>query len=154
MPEGPAGIKDTLKVMVQLAKDGKKNGAIIEKGNELLMYIPPKAWFQEVQALWQFVKDQIRYARDVHDVETLYTPDQTLAQRYGDCDDKSVLLASLLLATGHPTRFVAVGFQPDDYSHVYPETLIGDLWVPLETTEPVSIGWSPPNVVARMVMYC
>lgn len=153
LPDGPAGIRETLKLMKVLANRGKTNGDIISKGNELLMYVPPKQWFQQVKALWTFVKNDIRYTRDVKEVETLYYPEQTLAQRYGDCDDKSVLLASLLLATGHPVRFVAVGFKPDDYSHVFPETLIGKIWVPLETTEPVDIGWSPPNVVSRMEIY-
>jgi hypothetical protein len=153
LPEGPAGIRETLKLMKTLANYGKKQSVILQRAGELIKYVPPKAWFQEVKALWSFVKNDIRYTRDVKEVETLYYPEQTLAQAYGDCDDKSVLLASLLLATGHPVRFVAVGFKPDDYSHVFPETLIGKIWVPLETTENVDIGWSPPNVVSRMEIY-
>lgn len=153
IPDGVSGIQETLKYMIALANYGKKQGVIIQRANELLKYVPPKQWFQQVKALWEFVKSDIRYTRDVKDVETLYYPEQTLAQGYGDCDDKAVLLASMLLATGHPVRFIAVGFEPGQYSHVYPETKIGPYWIPLETTEPVDIGWSPPGVVSRMVMY-
>ncbi len=153
-PDGASGVRETLKIMCQLANTGKKNSYIIQKANDLIKYLPPKAWFQQVQALWSFVKNDIRYTRDVHNVETVYYPEQTLQQGYGDCDDKAVLLASLLLSVGHPTRFVAVGFQPDNYSHVYPETLIGKTWLPLETTEPVNIGWSPPGIVSKLIIYC
>lgn len=154
LPDGPAGIKETLKLMKTLAIYGKKNDVIRQRAAELVKYVPAKQWFKEVEALWNFVKNDIRYTRDIKEVETLYYPDQTLQQGYGDCDDKAVLLASMLEATGHPAKFVAVGFKPDDYSHVYPETLIGKYWVPLETTEPgVGIGWSPPGVVSKMEIY-
>lgn len=154
IPDGSDGVRETLNYMKALANYGKKVGVIRQRASDLLKEVPPKAWLQEVRALWSFVKNNIRYQRDVSNVETLYYPEQTLLQGYGDCDDKTVLLASMLLATGHPVRFVAVGFKPDDYSHVYPETLVGNTWVPLETTEAnVDVGWSPPGVVSRMVIY-
>ena len=107
----------------------------------------------EIKKLHKFVRDEIRYTKDINTVETVHTADRVLSQGYGDCDDKAVLLASMLEAIGHPARFVAVGFQPNHFSHVYVETLIGKKpgrWLALETTEPVSIGWSPRNVRARM----
>jgi transglutaminase-like putative cysteine protease len=72
--------------------------------------------------------------------------------RAGDCDDKSVLLAALLESIGHPTRFVAIGFQPDDFEHVFVETKIADRWISLETTEPVEIGWMPQHIRARLTV--
>lgn len=89
--------------------------------------------------------------RDIRGVETLHTPEVLLKQQAGDCDDKSVLLAALLESIGHVTRFVAVGFLPGVYSHVLVEVLLGGEWVPLETTEPVEVGWYPANVRERMV---
>ncbi len=62
-------------------------------------------------------------------------------------------LLLLLESIGHPTRFVAVGFRPHNYSHVYLETKIGNTWLGLETTEPVEVGWQPKGVMARMEIF-
>ena len=93
----------------------------------------------------------IQYVRDVRGVETIATPIKTLEFRQGDCDDQAVLLASLLEAIGHPTRFVAMKqttFGP--YVHVYTETKIGSKWYPLETTENMQPG-QPMKYAARML---
>jgi transglutaminase-like putative cysteine protease len=52
----------------------------------------------------------------------------------GDCDDRAILLQSLLESKGIPTRFVLVrGPGRVDYSHVYSEALVGGVWIPLDT---------------------
>lgn len=94
-----------------------------------------------------WVRDNITYRKDINGVETLSTPDKTLEYQIGDCDDQSVLVASLLESIGHPTRFVAVSFIPSNFSHVLTETLIGNKWVAVETTENVPFGWTPPKVI-------
>lgn len=86
-------------------------------------------------------------------METLHEAQQILKQRSGDCDDKSILLASLLESIGYPTRFVAVGHQPGVYSHVYVEVRPMGKWIALETTNPVPLGWAPPNMASRMVRH-
>ncbi len=142
--------------MSRLAKDGKLNPAIRAKAVELTERLPQKGWIAEIRALQEFVHDKIRYVRDIEGVETVHTADAVLSIGSGDCDDKSVLLASLLGAIGHPSRFVAVGFEPGRFSHVYVETLVGrkpGKWIALETTEPVGIGWTPPNIVSRIVKH-
>jgi transglutaminase-like putative cysteine protease len=152
LPDSPkSATAGTLNVMRDIVRAYKTHPDIRQKATDLTRYLESKDWTGEVRALWEFVKNQVRYVRDIAGVETVYTPDVTLQQMSGDCDDKAVLLSSLLQAIGHPVRLVAVGFQPGDFSHVYPETLIGQTWVPLETTEPVNMGWSPPGVVSRMV---
>lgn len=123
---------------------------------QLTNALPQKKWIAEISALHRFVRDQIRYVKDINGVETVHTADAVLRIGSGDCDDKSVLLASLLESIGHPTRFVAVGFQPDHYSHVFVQTRIGKnpgKWLSLETTEPVAIGWEPKGIVSRIVKH-
>lgn len=153
LPPGPDGIRETLKLMKTLVKAGKTNSIILNKARELVKLLPPKDWYAEVNALWTYVSKAIRYTRDIRNVETIFYPWETLQQASGDCDDKATLLASMLEAIGHPTRFIAVGFQPGTYSHVYVETLIGRNWVPLETTENVPMGWKPPGITSVMMLY-
>jgi transglutaminase-like putative cysteine protease len=142
--------------MTELARQGRKNPVIRAKAVELTARLPQKHWIAEIAALHRFVRDDVRYVRDVRDVETVHTPEAVLELRSGDCDDKSVLLAALLESIGHPARYVAVGFQPGRYSHVYVQTLVGrkpGKWLGLETTEPVALGWEPRGVVERMIRH-
>jgi len=156
IPDGSDGIKATLALMVRLAKNSKNSFAVREKAMELVADVPQKSYFNEIKALFEFIRDHIRYTMDINEVETVATPEQTLAYAQGDCDDKALLLASLLESIGHPARFVAVGSKPDDYSHVLVETRMmfpgGKIkWIPLETTEPVPVGWYPPDMPYRLV---
>lgn len=153
LPEGKAGVVKTLKIMRSVVRQGKKNPAVRQAAVEITQGLRQKDWIGEVKALWSFVRDRIRYLKDIRGVETIQTPERTLENAQGDCDDKSVLLASLLESIGHPTRFVAIGFTPGKYSHVYVETKIGNKWISLETTEPVNIGWKPPGITNALVIY-
>ena len=106
----------------------------------------------EVEAIWEWVRENIRFVRDIRGVETLATPARTLDIGQGDCDDMSVLISALLESLSHPTRFVAVGFRPGELSHVFTETRIGNRWVPLETSiDGAYIGWYPPGIQNSMV---
>ena len=106
-----------------------------------------KQWARESRLIQEWVHNHIKYRKDINGVETLSTPDKTLEYGIGDCDDQSVLVASLLESIGHPTRFVALSFIPGSYGHVFTETLIGNKWIAVETTENVPFGWKPKNVL-------
>ncbi len=155
IPDGVAGTRATLLIMRDVARQAKRHAAIRLLAGQLVNPFNSgnsKNWHREVISLHQFVRDRIRYVRDIRGIETIQTPDKTLELGYGDCDDKSTLLAALLESIGHPARFAAVGFRPNNYAHVFVETLIGNKWFPLETTENVRAGWYPPNVKSKMVV--
>jgi hypothetical protein len=149
IPDGVAGIRATLQIMKQMVKDGKKSMVIRNKAIALTKHLGQKDFFGEVQALHAYVRDNIRYLLDTDDVELVQTPEATLRVGCGDCDDKTTLLCALLGSIGHPSRFVAVGFSPNVYEHVYCETLIGNTWVACETTEPWGLGQEPPRRMIR-----
>lgn len=153
IPSGKAGTIATLKIMGQLVKDGKKMLPIRQLALSLVGANDQKDWTGEIKNLHAFVRDKIRYVRDVRGVETISTADKILESGQGDCDDKSVLLASLLESIGHPTRFVAIALGGPEFEHVYVETKLGSNWLALETTEPVNIGWSAPGVTSRLIYY-
>ena len=150
IPSGKAGIRLTLKIMGKLVKDYRHTRAIRELALKLTENLQQKNFYGEAQALHHFVKERIRYVKDVKNVETLQSPFQTLRLKAGDCDDKSILVASLLESIGHPTRFIAVGFTPNSLSHVFVQTKIGNKWVSVECTEPVPLGWTPKNIKNMM----
>lgn len=154
LPPGEPGTHRTLTLMRAMVKQFKRAPVIRGTALDLISDVAPKDWRGEVSAVFRYVRDHIRYTRDVAGLETLQIPTVTMDDAAGDCDDKSTLLASLLESIGHPTRFVAVGYtKPGEYSHVYVETRIGPRWVPLDATMPYDVGWSPRPPIARMVVH-
>lgn len=139
--------------MRNLVRAGKKSLDIRLLAGDLTQSLGNKAWFDEIRTLFDYVQSNIRYTLDINGVETLQTPEVTLSLGYGDCDDMCVLLASMLESIGHPTRFRAIGFTPNEYEHVFVETQIGGSgqWMALDPTEPNPAGWSPPGVISYMV---
>ena len=89
------------------------------------------------KAIFYFTRDNFQYVNDPSAIEYVKTARQSLMSKGGDCDDASVLMASLLQAVGIRTRFV---FEP---GHVYIHALLpealkkyksdGD-WVSLDGT--------------------
>jgi transglutaminase-like putative cysteine protease len=153
IPNGTAGTKETLKQMARFVRAGKTHPHIFTLARRLIANVPQKDWAGEARAIHKFVRDKIRYVKDVAGVETVQTPEKTLEFRSGDCDDKSILVASLLQSIGHPVRFVVVGPEPNKFTHVYVETKIGRRWVAVECTEPWELGEVRKKPVSRGVFF-
>lgn len=138
--------------MSNLVNQYKNHPLIRQKGTALVQSVANKDWVGEINAIFNFVRNYIRYTRDIENTETIQTPVATLKLQHGDCDDMSMLLAALLATVGINTRFVAVGFAPQCFDHVYVEALEPDTgeWIACDPTEPNNLGWSAPGVVCRM----
>jgi len=149
IPNGMAGIQSSLFYMRKFVNEYKINIIVRELALSLIKNLNQKDFKAELNALFNYVQNSIRYTLDINGVETIQTPVKTLEYGQGDCDDKAVLLATLLESIGHRTRFYAVGFQPKNISHVLLECNINGEWIALETTEPVPMGWTPPNVTTK-----
>lgn len=152
--DGRAGAFETLQVMRQLVNAGKVNPRMRQAATNIVHFCPAKDELHEVRTLFEFVRDQVRYVKDINGVETLSTPEITLAGRVGDCDDKTVLLCTLLECVGYPTRFVMTGYYtPGDFEHVYCQAFvpaIGD-WLDLDATEPQPMGYMPPDPITVFI---
>lgn len=151
IPDGVPGVRVTLRTMARLARDGKL--VVRPVALQLTQHLAQRDRPAEVRALHEFVRDRIRYVRDPRAVETLQAPERTLQIKAGDCDDKAILLAALLESIGHPSRFHAIGFAQDNFSHVYVETKLGARWLPLETTEDWDPGRAAPRAVSHMLFH-
>lgn len=150
IPAGKAGIVATLHLMRRLVQENKKALIIRTTALFIVQDLPQKDYVGEVSEIFQYVRDGIRYVKDVAGVETLQYPQITLQLQQGDCDDKSTLLAALLESIGHKTRFKAIGFSPGKFSHVFVQVLLGGEWVSLDPTMDHPIGWQPPNTRSQL----
>lgn len=152
IPEGIDGVRATLKLMARLVRQYRVDPVIRQTAEDIIARVPEKDYYGEAEAIHNWVRDHIRYTQDVYDVETLKPPPFILQTAQGDCDDKSLLTATLLQSIGHPVRFIAIATDvPDNFSHVFVSTGIGNSWFASDTTEPHDFGWRPQGVGGVMV---
>jgi transglutaminase-like putative cysteine protease len=149
---GHRGVMQTLQIMRAMVRNYRTDPRMISTARAVIYLTPPKMQMAEVDALLRFVQSHVRYVQDVHEVETLSTPDKTLAARVGDCDDQVTLLATLLEAVGYPTRFIVAGYSvPGQFEHVYLESFASGQWVAMDPTESQPLGWEPPGAVSTEI---
>ncbi|MBK9497435.1 MAG: transglutaminase domain-containing protein [Xanthomonadales bacterium] len=139
--------------MREIVRAYRVNLDIRQAATNTIFLTPERDELSEVHALFSLVRDSVRYVRDVHDVETISSPDVTLAGRVGDCDDQTVLLASLLESVGYQTRFVVAGYsEPGALEHVYLQVLAAGDWINCDATEQGQpLGWAPPGAVCLYI---
>src|SRR5215213_9607011 len=151
VPRGTAGTLATARIIARLLQEGARDFYVRQKAIEVFRayQVPPKNRFGEVCALFDFVKRNVRYTRDIFRVELLHSARRMLELKAGDCDDMTILLGAMLLSTGHPVRIVLTGFRPDKphaYSHIYPEVNVRGRWLAIDATVDKPIGWAPPAI--------
>jgi len=137
--------------MQQLVSDAQHDPNIVQAAREIVAGCRPKDYFGEAEALFNWVKGNIRYTRDPYNCEWVQSPEVTLREGFADCDCGAVLLASLFSAIGLPSGFEAIkadGTHPDEFSHVYAIVQTPRGWRAADWTVPSSyFGWSPIEAV-------
>jgi len=102
----------------------------------------------EAEAVYKYVKSRVRYTGDVatlkhgadgpnEPVDMYQRADRTLEFGGGDCDDHSVLNATLLTLNGIESRLrVTAETKGSDWGHIYAVGDVGGKWAALDTTLP------------------
>lgn len=135
-----------------LIRDGKTDPAVMRAAHSIVYTQPERDEIGEAAALYDYVRDYVRYVKDVHGVETLCAPAKTLQRMIGDCDDQTMLLCALAEAAGYPTRLKMAGYSGRDFEHVYCEIFAAGNWYACDPTErDAHFGWEPPNPVVSYV---
>jgi hypothetical protein len=114
--------------MQQVARKRAADPRVRMLALEVLLHdgVPSHAYLQESASIGRFVRENVRYVRDINGVETIIDPLLLLAQieagkAQGDCDDMSLLIATMLLSIGHNPFFAIVKYRRffGPYSHIY-----------------------------------
>jgi len=155
VPRGRPGTLITARLIGQMIRSGAKDFCVRQTAIQVFRdyTIRPKDRFGEVCALFNWVRRNIRYTRDIFRVELLHTARRMLELRAGDCDDMTILLGAMLVSTGHPVRLILAGFRPNKphkYSHIYPEVNVRGRWIPIDATANRPLGWAPPALWKRV----
>ena len=114
---------------------------------------PERDGLCESRAIYDFVKKNVRYTGDiapiqmpngdVEGIDLYQSARRTLEFGGGDCDDQSILIATLLSLNGITPRLrVVKQASDDDWSHIYPGALLPkfapDKFYAIDTTLPGS----------------
>jgi len=115
---GYKGIEETVVVMAELINNYKKNLDVRKKAIEIVGN--SRSIKDQAEKIFNWIKKNINYVRDIYFVETLQTPVQTMKIKAGDCDDFSILAGSLLESIGIPVDIVVAGYgKKPDFRHVF-----------------------------------
>jgi Transglutaminase-like superfamily len=121
---GDAGVEQTINEMRGLVDEALHDPSIIRLAKDIVRAVPAFDDVREAEGLYNWVRANVRFTKDPVNKENLYPPAELLKIRSGDCDDISMLLATLLMAVGYPARLMTVAASqgsPEDFSHVYVE---------------------------------
>lgn len=148
---GDAGVAQTIAQMRQLVDEALRDPSIIRLATDIVRSVPAFDDYAETNALYEWVRRNIRFTKDPVNKEKLYPPAELLKIRAGDCDDISMLLATLVMAVGYPARLMTVAASPsspEQFSHVYMEAEIpagSGQWIPMDPARADSqFGVAPP----------
>ena len=155
VPKGTTGTLVTARIIARMIREDAKDFYVRQKAIQIFRAygVHPKDRFGEVCALFEWVRRNVRYTRDIFRVELLHSARRMLELQAGDCDDMTILLGAMLLSTGHPVRLVLAGFRPNRphaYSHIYPEVNVRGRWIAIDATVSRPMGWTPPAIWKRV----
>jgi hypothetical protein len=159
---GDQGVEQTIEVIRKIVDDAVKDpkvnvtaiemlrGAGIDQNTQFSRDAKAAAIYAAVANRWMYVEDPVG---PFGPKETLRPPRTLLQYWAGDCDDASVLIASLLGTIGIPSRLVTIAADPsapDEFSHIYPEAeIVPGTWVAMDIARPGSGYGSSPSRAFR-----
>lgn len=148
---GEAGTAQTIALMRKLVQAAVTDQNFVRFASELVRGVQSFDDIGEAQAVYSWVKRNIRYTKDPVTVEKLYPPQELLKIKAGDCDDIAMLLGALMIALGYPARLITISASadnPDEFSHVYLESEVppgSGNWIPMDAARlDAQFGVEPP----------
>jgi hypothetical protein len=159
---------DTIHQMIALAKTSATIPQVCYVVNSCLSNIRSNPSKRDIaRAIWWWVKNHVKFCEDEDIVENklgyadpnqelLISPAVLLSMPtpMGDCDDFSVLVASLLLCAHIPCWFVTVAVDdttPERFSHVYVRAYLDDegQYMAMDCSHGGVPGWETQRKVYR-----
>lgn len=111
-------------------------------------HVPERDPAALARAIQLYAQQHVKFFRERP--ERFTNPVRTLQWGFGDCDDKSILIATVLRSFRVPVRLTFMRYikpMPDGttrtISHVYPEAKLNGVWTALESVHPWPMGKDP-----------
>lgn len=143
MQEGDAGVAETIALMRSLVISGDQRPGHVGEGarhdpyirayaGQIVAPMDPRDQVGHAAAIFDWVRDNIRFVRDPNKTELVQNPRWTLIFGFGDCDDMTALLATMVESVGIPANFQTVALEDSTYDHVFANALIGGRAFPMD----------------------
>lgn len=145
-------LAEVVKGMVQFAHQGKQDLEVRRLTEQICEQVEKGDYASEALAVYNWVFVNVRYIRDIHDVEFVKWPIRTIETGAGDCDDMATLLAAMLMSIGNQCQFVLVSFDGVYPSHVYTQAVTPQGPVVLDPVASVETGIMLSKVKKRWVI--
>ena len=153
LADGDRGTEQTIQYIRQLVDQGVKDPTINHTAIDIVRSVPAHDDLAEVRAIYNWVRANVRFVKDIADKETLRPAGVILDVRAGDCDDiNAILLPALLGTIGYRTRVVTIASNPaapEVFSHVYCEVLVSGQWIALDAARPGAVFGRAPDHYSR-----
>lgn len=151
---GYAGTVETAQKMIEVIQASMGDQLVRMTAEELLVGTPAYDREGEIEAIYQYVRDKVRYTKDPAGLEYVQTPKHLIqmimqrGQAYGDCDDKTVLGLAMLKNLGYEVAIRVAGYKtPGVYTHVYGLVKVKHNWIVFDATPAdEELGWEHPFV--------
>lgn len=116
--------------------------------------IDEKDYWGEVRAVFNWVRANVRYVRDIHRIDLFQQARRTIQTRSGDCDDYNILIAALLMTIGYPVRSKTIQTKDsEDWNHIYLQVGLPPgnprVWKTLDASVPRPAGWEAPSSIIK-----
>lgn len=151
---GDTGTRQTVAALRALINKGREDIRVRQLAENILRRYPahyshPR---QIVNALFDWVSNNVRYVHDPVAVELVRGANQFLNSPLGDCDDYTVLLGSLVESVGVPVgiKVIQTG-RRRRFNHVYPVVDIDGQELALDATRGRPIGYE--SMIKRSETY-
>jgi len=158
---GVNNLKERIALINHFIQEGKKDAQIRRLASGVLSQrcgkewcIPEKDWDAEVEAIFLWIRNNVRYTLDPWELELFQKARRSLENRTADCDDQVILAGAMLQVVGYPIRLIVVDTGKGGYSHIYLSVGLPPLdpkkWLPFDltaTTEP--LGWEVPTYTVK-----
>lgn len=134
LKDGDEGVKDTVKLMWQYINEWKNK----PQTKDLINKLKRNNDFETAKAIFNYVVQNVQYKYDPQGIELVKSIKHTIFgnMRWGDCDDLTVALNTLLEAAGIHTAIKTIAWRPGNrnFSHVYTIATIDGKIYPLDPT--------------------
>lgn len=104
----------------------------------------------QVRAVFEWVRDRIRFSNEAG--EQVLLPDRVLLWRFGDCDDKTCLVAAMLESIRIPWRTALLARNGVPF-HILPQANVDGRWYDLEVSDQrARFGEDPRDLMRRVAV--
>lgn len=111
-----ANVHDTIKQIKRIVAENY--GAVTDLAQSLEADNYEALTFKNI---WNFVRDNIQYKNDAKGIEQLRTPQRTLYDKKGDCDDFSILISAILTNLNIKHELIVAAYKAENqWQHIYP----------------------------------